>query len=277
MGVSRHHPLRMAVVAATPLALAAGLAAQQAPPMEAPAVIQIGIETVRAGRGASHRALEQRWAQTFRQAGVPAHWLGTTTVTGPNEFWWFSGLSAIADLEAQDKAVEGVPGLEGSSDLLSRADADNVESTRSMLARFRPDLSRLGGVPVPQARYFNMIMWRVRPGQNRTFEDAAKLYATVVTEAKAAGHWATYEVVSGMPGPTYLVFSPMKSIGEMDPGPDMEAIMRAMTPARQKQFNDMASAGYINVTSMVLRFEPRMSYMPQEFAAQDPTFWNVQP
>lgn len=260
------------------LGMATSLAAQESPTQpDAPAVLQIGIESVRSGRSGPHTALEQRWAATFRHAGVPVYWLGATSVTGPNEFWWFTGMDAIADLEAQDKAVEGVPGLSGASDLLSHADAENVESSRSILARLRPDLSRLGGVAVARARYFNVITWRVRPGQNRMFEDAAKLYSTIMTEARGSGNWATYEVVSGMPAPTYLVFSPMRSIGELDPGPDFEAIMRAMTPARQKQFNDMASAGYISVTSMVLRLQPQMSYMPAEFAAQDSAFWAVRP
>jgi len=260
------------------LGIALGVEAQQQGEPNAPPVLQIGVETIRAGRGSAHTALEQRWAATYKRAGVGVYWIGATTVTGPNEFWWFTGLSSVAELEAQDKAVQDSPGLSAASDLLSQADADNVEGTRDMLARFRPDLSRLGGAPVAQARYFEVIIWRVRPGQDAKFEEAAKLYKTVVTEANAnSAHWATYQIISGMQGPTYLVFVPMKSLGEMDPGPDMAAMEKAMNPARQKQFNDLAAAGYISVTNMILQFQPRMSNAPPDMAAMDPSFWNVRP
>lgn len=274
-----HLPYVRTLVAATCTSIMwipSGLTAQEAAP-DSPPVIQIGIETVRAGRGAQHTELEERWAATFREAKVPVYWLGTTAVTGANEFWWFTPLSSVAELEAQDKAVAGAPGLSSASDLLSKADGENVESNRTLLARYRGELSRPGGVPVPTARYFQVLMFRVRPGHNADFETAAKLYNTVVTEASGSGHWVTYEIISGMPGPTFLVFTAMKSLSEMDPGPDMEALAKAMTPARQKQFNDLSAAGIISTTSLVFQFQPRMSNLPPEVTAMDPTFWNVHP
>ena len=256
----------------------AGTVPAQAPQESpAPPVIQIGVEAVRAGRGAQHTALEQRWAAAFRNANVAAYWLGTTTVTGPNEFWWFAPLESVAALEAQDKAVESA-GLTSTSDLLSDADAANVENTRSMLARFRPDLSRPGGDAVPRSRYFEMLIWRIRPGHENKFEEGAKLYSSLAQEAGASGvNWVTYQVFSGMPGPTFITFSTLRSLSELDPGPDMAAMQKVMTPARIKQFNDLSSAGFLTITSMILRFEPKMSYMPADFMAQDPEFWNVRP
>lgn len=267
--------LRLAALPALSL-LSAGVLAAQATADAPPPVLQVLIETVRGGRGSSHAALEQRWAETFRRAGVPVYWLGATTVTGPSEAWYFTGLSGIGDIEALDKAVEGSPGLESASDLLAQADVENVSQTRSFLARYREDLSH-GTNAAATARYFELLTFRVRPGHDNDFEQAAKLYRTVMTEAKGSGHWATYQVVSGMPGPTYLVFVPLKSLGELDPGADMAAIQKAMTAERQKTFSQLSSAGFISETSIVLRFAPGMSYLPKEFTDLDPGFWNVKP
>jgi hypothetical protein len=246
-------------------------------PNAAPPVIQVGIETVRAGRAGAHTALEQQWAQTFRQANAPVYWLGATTETGPNEAWYFTPLGAVGELEAQDKAVAAVPGLEAASGLLSHSDAENVSETRSFIARYREDLSLPGPMSVATGRYFSVLIFRVRPGHESDFEQAAKLYRTVVTDAKANANWTTYQVASGMPGPTFMVFRLMKSLAEMDPGPDDAAMQKAMTADRTKMFNQLSSAGIISTTDILLRFAPRMSYLPKDFTDQDPGFWVVKP
>ncbi len=251
------------------------LAAQN--PAAAPPVIQVSIETVRAGRAGAHTALEQQWAETFRQANSPAYWLGATTQTGPNEAWYFTPLGAVGELEAQDKAVAAAPGLEAASGLLNHSDAENVSDTRSFIARYREDLSLPGTMSVPTGRYFDVLIFRVRPGHETDFEQAAKLYRTVVTDAKASANWSTYQVQSGMPGPTFMVFRLMKSLTEMDPGPDDAALQKAMTADRLKMLNGFSSAGVISTTDILLRFAPRMSYLPKDFTDQDPSFWVVKP
>lgn len=265
---------RWAMVVTTTL-LSADVLAAQGEPNPPPPVLQVTIESVRSGRGGSHAALEQQWARTFRQSGVPVYWLGTTTETGPNEAWFFTGIGAFADLENMDKAVESSPGLGAASDMLAQADEENVSENRSFVARYRADLSKPGPTAVANGRYFGITMFRVRPGHEPDFVNAAKLYATVVADAKSSENWAVYQVVSGMPTPTFLVFTLMKSLSEMDPGADAAAMEKAMTADRQKRFGDLASSGIISTTNLILRFAPRMSTMPKEFTDLDPSFWNV--
>jgi hypothetical protein len=265
---------RWAMVATFSLLSADGLAAQ-GNPSPPPPVLQVEVESVRGGRGPAHAMLEQQWAQTFRQAGVPVYWLGATTETGPNEAWYFTGIEAIGDLEGMDKAVDASPGLGDASDLLREADQENVSSSRSFLARYREDLSRPGPDPVATGRYFEIETYRVRPGHESDFVEAAHLYQTVAKEANASVNWAVYQVVSGMPGPTFVVFTLMKSLSELDPGADAAALQRAFTNDRQKTMSQLASSGIISSTNLILRFQPRMSTLPKEFTDQDPAFWNV--
>jgi hypothetical protein len=260
---------------ATATMFSASALAAQAEPSPPPAVLQVQIESVRNGRGGMHAALEQEWAQTFRRAGVPVYWLGATTVTGRDEVWYFTGMDGFVDLESMDKAIDSSPGLGAASGRLAQADEENVSETRSFMARYRADLSRPGPTPVANGRYFSITMFRVRPGHETDFQDAAKLFGTVVADAKASEAWAVYQVVSGMPTPTFLVFTLMKSLSEMDPGADAAAMEKAMTADRQKKFSDLASSGIISTTNVVLRFAPRMSTMPKEFTDLDPSFWNV--
>jgi hypothetical protein len=255
--------------------LAASLPAQAAPP--AP-YLQVQVEQVKMGRNSHHYDLERRWAGAFREAKVPVYWLGTTTVTGPNEAWWFTPLQRIADLEAQEKAIAAAPGLGRASDLLSEADADNIESSRSLLARYRPDLSRPATFPVAQARYFMLVNWRIRPGQESRFEESVKLYQTASQEADPNAHWAMYQVESGMPGPAFLAIISMKSLAEMDVNEAAaKAWEKAMTPARQKQMSDLSAASTAIQSNIVVAFRPGMSHIPAEMIAQDPEYWTPRP
>jgi hypothetical protein len=265
----------LSIIGALTVAASSGAAAQQ-PPNSTP-LLQIGVEAVRGGRGAAHMQLEQDWSRAYCKADLKSYWIGTTTVTGPDEYWWFTPLESFAQFEAQNKAISASPDIEAVRGLLSKADAENVSESRNFIVRYRADLSRPGGTPVPQARYVQMITMRVRPGRQSTFEDAAKLYAQVVGEAKAEGHWVVYQGASGISEDTFMIFIALKSLAELDPGPDEVAINKAMTPARQKQMNDLSAAGFISTTSTLLQMQPRMSYVPADMAAVDPTFWNVKP
>ncbi len=65
-------------------------------------------------------------------------------------------------------------------------------------------------------RYFRIITYRVRPGNDTDFTDAAKIVREAYEKASVDLPWAVYQIVSGMPSPTYLVFVPMRSLEEID-------------------------------------------------------------
>jgi len=85
--------------------------------------------------------------------------------------------------------------------------------------------------------------------------------------------WATYEVMAGMPGPTYLVFVPHKTLAEIDPATGVgAAIQKAMNEETMKKFGTL-SEGFMSVENLVFRPSPEMSYPPAEWIAQDAKYW----
>ncbi len=244
------------------------------PPL--PPVLHISREAVIQGRVEAHALLENRWANLYRRAGVPIHWVGATTMTGASEAWFFSGLGSMAEFEERERLYEATEGLSEQEGALLQADAANISGSRGMITRLREDLSQPGG-DVATSRYIEVIIFRIRPGHEAKFEELAKLYRTMVGEAKIGTHWATYQVQSGMPAPTFLVLVTRTSLGELDPGPDMQAMQRVMTPARQATMNRLSSEGVLSTENILLRLAPRMSYLPKEMTDRDPAFWNRGP
>ncbi len=255
---------------ALPLVFLVGsLAAQDSPP----AYLQIFREEVKPGRGGPHVAAEAGWPRAFAKAGIKNYYLAMTTTYGPPEAWFIEGHGSVAEIEQVNQAIEAAAGLEAELDRLAQADAANLSSLRQMLARYRPELSN--GVPIDVAamRVWEIIVFRVRPGHEPDFMEAAKLYKSTVEQAKIDLPWATYDVLSGMPGPTFLVLIPHRTLGSIDPATGAgAAVEQAFTQESMKRLGTLAQ-GYESVEDLVFTVSPRMSYLSPEFVARDPAFW----
>lgn len=266
---------RSALVAIAGLTLASpALRAQGAPPP--PTILEIMTESIKPGHNSAHLRTAAGWPRAFARANVAIHWLGMAQETGPGEVWYVSGYPSLAALEEAGKSIETAPGLGDELDRLWTAEGEHVNGTSRILARYRPELSNHTGAVIPTMRYFQIITFRVRPGKEATFADAATSYLDVVKKAgvQAQTPWATYQVIAGMPGPTFMVWVPFKSLADMDmSSPVSAAVAKAMTEEVAKKFAGLASEGYFSETVHFMRFNPRLSHLPADFVAADPEFW----
>ena len=252
------------------LALASSLAAQTMGP---PPYLQIFREEVKTGRAGAHPAIESGWPRAFAKAKIPNHYIAMTTIYGPVEAWFCAGNRSIAEIEEQNQAIEKAPGLTRELDRLSQADAVNISSNRALLARYRSELSNGPDINPAEMRVWEVLIFKIRPGHEGDFAEAAKLYRTMVEGAKVTAPWATFEVMAGMPGPVFLVFVPHKALAEIDPATGTgAAIEKAMNEEMMKKFGALAE-GYSSIESLIFAVSPEMSYPRPEWVTQDPAFW----
>lgn len=252
------------------LCMVGSLAAQTMAP---PPYLRIYREEVKMGRGGAHVLTEAGWPRAFARAKIPNNYVAMTTIYGPTEAWFFESYPSVAAIEAVDKAIDAAPGLTAELDRLSQADAANAASVRSILARYAPETSNGPDINPAEMRVWEMTIFRVRPGKEASFAEGAKLYQSLVQQAKVEAPWATFEVMAGMPGPTYLVFSPHKALAEIDPASGVgAAIQKVMNEETMKRFGTI-SEGFISVETMVFRPSPEMSHLSAEWIAQDPKYW----
>src|SRR5712691_13537484 len=69
---------------------------------------------------------------------------------------------------------------------------------------------------MPQSRYFNIETFRVRLGKDADFAAGGKLFQDAFETMKREQPYVMYQVIMGAPEGTYLLFSPMKSLKEVD-------------------------------------------------------------
>lgn len=268
--------LRAAAVLLLPLS--AHLARAQGTPTSQPTMLNITRELVKVGHAEEHARTEAGWPAAYTKAKSPENYLALVSMTGRPEAWYVTAYASHAAIADGMKREAADPLLSAELGRLSRADAAHLDGISTVQAVGRPDLS-VGPFPdLGLVRFFQVLTFRVRPGFEQGFEAAAKTYAAASKKAAPTNSWRVYEVVAGMPAPTYLVFSTVNDYAEFDVAMKQgEAMMGAMSADDQANMQKWAREGMINSETQRFRVDPRQSYVNAETKAKDPAFWNPKP
>src|SRR5947209_1660340 len=197
------------------LLLPVALMAQEAP--QVPKYLQIIREEVKIGKGAAHEKYEASWTQAMLRAKYTTHMLAMTSVTGASEALVIAGYDSLGAYEADMKMMDSSPAMSSVMNQYSPGDAEYVSNGRTQIARFREDLSYNVNIRLGEMRYFQIRTVRVRPGHDDEYVEVRKLINSAREKSNSPVHSAVFQVITGAPNGTYLVFTPIKSLADADP------------------------------------------------------------
>jgi hypothetical protein len=239
-----------------------------------PKVLQIYREEIKPGKAPAHEVVEAGWPKAFAAAKWPTHYLAAASVTGPSEAWFMTGFESFAAWETDTQNIDKNAVLKKEVDQLEAKDGELRSGGRSLVASYREDLSNSFNVDLPKMRYFRIIVFRVKPGHEAQFAEAAGIVKAGYEKAKLTQPWAAYQVYSGMPTPAFLVFIPMKSLAEVDTAfGNTKTIQDAEGEPNVKKLQTISAEAYNAVESNIFAFSPKMSYPSEKWASEDPEFW----
>jgi hypothetical protein len=257
--------------------------AQPAERMAPPPVLLIVREEIKPGKMPAHNAHSASFARIFRQLQAPSYRIAMVPVAGSeNDVVYITPLQTFKEMEQMqaetDRKMSAASGATRSElDRLEREAPDLHANMRDFFTVYRPDLSFEAGVDIRQMRYFAITTVRVRPGQEDQYAEYVRNLTNVArAKAKAELHIAAFQVIAGSPSTTYMFFRPMKSLADYDLriGP---RVREAMSDDQKKKADKMAGETVVFSETSVYAINPRMSYVPKDFADGDPTFWNPKP
>jgi hypothetical protein len=257
------------------------LRAQQPAGPPPPAVLQIFEETVKVGKVPAHEKLETRWTKTLVDGKWPGQTLAMKTIAGAQQAWFVTPHESMASIEKLAKDAEKMTALTAQTDLLSAQDADLVSGVRSMFATYRSDISYLpaNSVPVPKLRYFDVEIFQTRPGHTAEFIESRQLTKAAHEKAAMPDGMVWYAIVAGAPNGTFVRFRGLQSLADADRY-DKAHTAKAYQDAAgatQKRIDELTSASVTNTQHFIFELDPKWSFMPKEFTAQDPEFWTPKP
>lgn len=256
------------------LLAAVGAAAQEGPP---PKVLSIIREQVKPGKTAAHEKVEMGWPRAWAKANWPNGWIAMTSVSGPPEAWFVSAWDSYAAMEKDRENVDKNPALKAEDEQLANQDGDLLTGWTNILASYREDLSYRPNINVAKMRYFSVTTYRVNSGRAREFNAWRRLAKELHEKAKVEEHLAIYQVVSGAPAGTFLMFVPRKSIAELDTDPHDKAYQDAVGEEGRARISELQHEALFSTTAQIFSFSPKMSYVSKEFAANDPDYWTPKP
>lgn len=258
------------LVAAVALLAPAGLVAQEMGP---PPWVNIIREVVKPGKGPAHSKHEVAWARALEAAKYPGGSLGITSMTGPNENWWLNGVASAADLEKLNATYAASPAFRAVDEKFVPPEADYLNNTFGMLARYRDDLSYASGAKMASMRYMVITTITVRPGRGAEFTDARKMIKAAHEKAKATDGFAIYQVVGGAANGTFVTFAAKASLAELDADPHGAAYAAALGGAdAQKKLADMATSYTGTTTTNIFHVDPQISVLNKSWYDADP-YW----
>jgi hypothetical protein len=223
--------------------------------------------------GTPHEKTESAFVQAMMRAKEPTHYLAVESVTGKPRALFLTGYDSFEEWEKDVQTVQKNASLSSALDRANLADGELLDGTDAAAMVLRPELSLRLEQDIPHMRYFEIASFRVRPGHDKDWEALVKLYRKGCENISDC-HWAMYQIVYGAPDGTYIVFNPMKSAAEIDHNfQSMKTFSDALGEDGMKQFAELSAAALESSETNLFTFNPRMSYVSEDWIKADPEFW----
>jgi hypothetical protein len=253
-------------------ALAQETAKTSTPP---PKVLTIFREFVKPGKtGSAHEKSESAFLQAMRHANWPTHYLAIDSVSGKQRSLFLTGYDTFEAWEKDVLATQKNSVLSAALDHAATADGELLSEADASAWSFNEGYSlRVGSVEIPHMRYFDIAVFHVKPGHEKDWDEGMKLVLAAYEKIPDA-HWAAYTNVYGAPGGTYAFFTPMKSASEVDRVLSTDKdFAAAMGADGMKKLSELSQAAIESSETNLFVFNPRMSYVADEWIKADPDFW----
>jgi len=263
------------VLGACFLAGCAGAAAQdQSEGTMPPKILSVAREWTKPGKnGMPHEKTESLFVQAMAKAKWPTHYLAVESLSGRPRVLFFTAYDSFEAWEKDMRAAEKNEAFSAELDRANVADGELLSDVDQGALMFREDLSLRPKVDIPHMRYFEISRIHVKQGHDKDWENLAKMYQAGFEKISAV-HWAMYQLVYGGEDGTYIVFNPMKTASEIDAGfGSWMKFQAVMGDDGMKRLNDLTAATVDQSETNLFSFNPRMSYVSEDWIKADPDFW----
>ncbi|MGC2185011.1 MAG: hypothetical protein WA637_17170 [Terriglobales bacterium] len=239
-----------------------------------PKVLSIMREFVKPGKGGSvHEKSESAFVQAMTRAKWPTHYFAVSSITGKPRVLFLTGYDSFEAWEKDVQATQKNATLSAALDRAALADGDLLSDYDSSALVYSDEYSLRSGVDIAHMRYFEISLYRVRPGHDADWDEIVKMVKAAYEKIPEA-HWATYYAQFGQEGTSYVVFTPIKSAAEIDQSfAQDKQFMANMGEDGMKKFSELLARAIEYSQHNLFAFTPSMSYPRDEWIKADPDFW----
>jgi hypothetical protein len=266
-------------VAGLSLALAGSLAAlAQAPAVPPPNILNIETINIKPYVDAPFDKVASEYPALSQELKDPTHVLAMEALTGAPRAIYLSGFDSFLELQKNEEWLPGDAETDARFDALDAREAPYITEVHHTIWHYRPDLSNnVAGTDIPHSRYWEIIIFHMRPGHGEQFGELTKIYRDANLKTGQNTPWVTYE---GMMGVTdaYLVLVPMKSLREEDAGlAHKKDFGAALGNDGRARMNKLSEENVASVEDNLWMVNPEWSYVNKSWIEADPKYWGSEP
>jgi len=235
-------------------------AAQETTPP--PKVLTIFREFVKPGKaGTVHERSESVFVQALARAKWPTHYLAVSSLSGKPRVLFLAGYDSFEAWEKDVLAQQKNATLSVALDKANLADGELLTDVDASALVYSEEYSLRSAVDIPHMRYFEISLYRVKPGHEADWDAIVKMVKAAY-EMIPDVRWAVYHAQYGQEGNTYVVFTPLKSAAEIDKGfAQSKQFMANMGEDGMKKFSELQAAAIEFSQHHLFVFTPSMSYV----------------
>jgi hypothetical protein len=243
--------------------------------MAPPKVLSVIREVVKPGKsGSAHEKTERAFVEAMTAANSPNHYIALDALTGVSRSLFLSGYDSFAQWEERQKADQKNASLSNTLDRAAEADGALLSSYEAGMFVLREDQSYNTSGGLAHVHYFEITVYRLKPGHDADWDEIVKLVKPALIKANPDDNWAMYERAYGAGGPAFAVFHVMKSAAEIDQGyATSPKFAAAMGPEGMKKLSELSAAAIESSETNLFIINPRESYAQPELISADPEFW----
>lgn len=240
-----------------------------------PKVLQITREFVKPGKaGMAHDKSEGAFVEALARAKWPTHYIGMNSLSGKARCLYFTSYESFDAWQKDTIATAKNATLSAALDRASMADGELLDSLDQGVFYFHEEMSLRPRADLSQMRYMELTLFHVRPGKERQWNEVVKMAKAGYEKGVPDAHWGMFEQVYGGDGGTYLLLTSHKSLAEVDKGMlDSKQFVSTMGEEGMKKLDELYAECCEPAQQQLFAFNPRQSYVQDEWIKADPDFW----
>ena len=241
-----------------------------------PKFLNMVHQELKPGRSGAYAELETSIARIYSRENIPVFWVELGSITGPAEVLY---LNLFDSSEEMAKAMDVLStGLAAHPELVQMQDRllqENTSNGTSVLGVRRDDMGyRANTIDFSKMRVLRLSTVFAHPGYERAFMETEWSLSEASNKVHARSAWAVYEVVGGLPEPSFVIVTPMQSLQEIDGIFEAsESVKTTEGGALEQHLQELARIAYGTSDTRLFAVGPRMSRVSKKFAASDADFW----
>lgn len=208
------------------------------------------------------RVIRNGSASAYSEGRATTNLIGLSAVSGPLETWLLELHDSFASLEDLDKATGGLA-----------APNSAIAPPRAFIGRLLPGLSyrpEQWMQDLPKTRYLAVVLYRTPAESYADFAKFLKTRRALANSVNLDRPAVVYQIISGETAGAYIVITALPSLHVLDDAkPPMPVYAEGDQAAARKAAADIEMAS----EHSLFRVDPRMSYVSDDFASSDKSFW----